>query len=86
VVTVHDVPGALLRILEPLAREGLNLSRIQSRPTRKKAWEHAFFLDVQGHEQDEGLATALMELRKVAASVKLLGSYPQAQDSEGRCP
>ncbi len=80
VATVQDGPGALLRLLEPLARRGLNLSRIQSRPTRKKAWEHAFFLDVQGHEQEEPLAEALAELREVAASVKLLGSYPLAQE------
>lgn len=80
VVTVKDGPGALLHLLEPLAKRGLNLSRIQSRPTRRKAWEHAFFLDIQGHEQDEVIASALAELREVAAGVKLLGSYPQAQE------
>jgi chorismate mutase / prephenate dehydratase len=78
VVTVKDGPGALLHLLEPMAR--LNLSRIQSRPTRRKAWEHAFFLDVEGHEQDPNVLEALTELRKVAAAVKLLGSYPQAQE------
>ncbi len=80
VATVKDGPGALLHLLEPLAKRGLNLSRIQSRPTRRKAWEHAFFLDVEGHEQDEVIAAALAELREVTASVKLLGSYPQAQE------
>lgn len=80
VATVKDGPGALLHLLEPLAKRGLNLSRIQSRPTRRKAWEHAFFLDIQGHEQDEAIAAALAELREVTASVKLLGSYPQAQE------
>ena len=80
VATVKDGPGALLHLLEPFAKRGLNLSRIQSRPTRRKAWEHAFFLDVEGHEQDEATASALVELREVTASVKLLGSYPQAQE------
>ncbi len=80
VVTVKDGPGALLHLLEPMAKRGLNLTRIQSRPTRRKAWEHAFFLDVEGHEEDEVIAAVLAELREVAASVKLLGSYPQAQE------
>jgi chorismate mutase/prephenate dehydratase len=80
VATVKDGPGALLHLLEPLARRGLNLTRIQSRPTRRKAWEHAFFLDVEGHELDPVVAEALVELRAATAGLKLLGSYPQAQE------
>lgn len=74
----QDGPGALLRLLEPLARRGLNLSRIQSRPTRRRLWEHAFFLDVEGHEAEPALAGALDELRGACASLKILGSYPRA--------
>ncbi len=74
----QDGPGALLRLLEPLARRGLNLSRIQSRPTRRKLWEYAFFLDVEGHEADPLMAEALTDLRDACASLKVLGSYPQA--------
>ena len=74
----QDGPGALLRLLEPLARRGLNLSRIQSRPTRRKLWEYAFFLDVEGHAEDPLLAEALAELQGACASLKVLGSYPQA--------
>jgi len=74
----QDGPGALLRLLEPLARRGLNLSRIQSRPTRRKLWEYAFFLDVEGHAEDPLMAEALVELQSACASLKLLGSYPQA--------
>ncbi len=73
----QDGPGALLRLLEPLARRGLNLSRIQSRPTRRKLWEYAFFLDVEGHTEDPLLAEALLELKAACASLKVLGSYPQ---------
>ncbi len=80
-VTVKDQPGVLLHLLEPLARHGLNLSRIQSRPTRRKAWEYAFFLDLEGHEQDPAVAEALKELARVSSSVKLLGSYPKAEES-----
>ncbi len=74
----QDGPGALLRLLEPLARRGLNLSRIQSRPTRRKLWEYAFFLDVEGHAEDALMAEALAELQTACASLKVLGSYPQA--------
>ena len=74
----QDGPGALLRLLEPLARRGLNLSRIQSRPTRRKLWEYAFFLDVEGHSEDPLMAEALVELQSACASLKVLGSYPQA--------
>ncbi|MDR3683114.1 MAG: prephenate dehydratase [Geothrix sp.] len=78
VAMAQDGPGALLRLLEPLARRGLNLSRIQSRPTRRKLWEYAFFLDVEGHCEDPLMAEALVELQGACASLKLLGSYPQA--------
>jgi chorismate mutase/prephenate dehydratase len=74
----QDGPGALLRLLEPLARRGLNLSRIQSRPTRRNLWEYAFFLDVEGHAEDPALAAALADLRDACASLKVLGSYPRA--------
>jgi chorismate mutase/prephenate dehydratase len=74
----QDGPGALLRLLEPLARRGLNLSRIQSRPTRRKVWEYAFFLDVEGHVADAPMAEALVELEAACASLKVLGSYPRA--------
>lgn len=80
VVTVKDGPGALLQLLEPLARRSLNLTRIQNRPTRRRAWEHAFFLDVEGHAAEAPMAEALAELRQVAASMKLLGSYPQGEE------
>ena len=76
----QDGPGALLRLLEPLARRGLNLSRIQSRPTRRKVWEYAFFLDVEGHAADAPMAEALIELEAACASLKVLGSYPRAME------
>jgi chorismate mutase/prephenate dehydratase len=76
----QDGPGALLRLLEPLARRGLNLSRIQSRPTRRKLWEYAFFLDVEGHAEEPAMAEALVELRGACASLKVLGSYPRAAE------
>ena len=80
VVSVKDRPGVLLRILEPLARRGINLTRIESRPARRRAWEYVFFLDLEGHESDEAVAAALRDLEQESAGVKLLGSYPRAEE------
>lgn len=79
VVSVKDSPGVLLRVLEPLARRGINLTRIESRPARRRAWEYAFFLDLDGHERDELVAAALVEIERESARLKLLGSYPKAE-------
>lgn len=73
-----DGPGALLGLLRPLADRGINLSRIESHPTRKKAWDYAFFLDLDGHAQDEPVAGALKELGGLC-DLRVLGSYPRAQ-------
>ena len=73
-----DGPGALLGLLEPLAERGLNLSRIESHPTRKKAWDYAFFLDVDGHREDALLAEAIQELA-TRCDCRVLGSYPKVQ-------
>jgi chorismate mutase/prephenate dehydratase len=82
VVTVKDSPGVLLRVLEPLARRGINLTRIESRPTRRRAWEYAFFLDLEGHAAEGQVAAALADLAEICAAVKLLGSYPKGTEQE----
>jgi chorismate mutase / prephenate dehydratase len=79
VVSVKDSPGVLLRILEPLARRGINLTRIESRPAPRRAWEYVFFLDLDGHETDEAVAAAIREIEEASAGVKPLGSYPRAE-------
>lgn len=68
------VPGALHRALEPFAREGINLTRIVSRPLKGSSWEYVFFVDFEWGE-DERVRRALEELKGKAAMVKLLGSY-----------
>jgi chorismate mutase/prephenate dehydratase len=73
-----DQSGALYRLLEPFARYGVNLNSIQSRPMKGKPWEYLFFVDMQGHAEDEGVAKALREASAVAHSHKILGSYPRA--------
>jgi chorismate mutase / prephenate dehydratase len=73
-----DDPGALFRLLEPLAQHRVNMTRIESRPSRKRKWDYVFFIDVEGHVSDAPLAKALAELQERAAMFRVLGSYPQA--------
>ena len=73
-----DDPGALFRLLEPLAKYGINMTRIESRPSRKRKWDYVFFIDVEGHVSDPLLAKALAELEQQATMFRVLGSYPRA--------
>ncbi len=74
----RDEVGALYLMLEPFSRHQVNLTKIESRPVKKKAWEYLFFLDAAGHLTDEPVAKALDELRMRAQYLKILGSYPRA--------
>ena len=71
-------PGALYRMLACFAKNGVSMSRIESRPSRRGMWDYFFFVDLEGHREDEQVATALASLRKQAEMIKLLGSYPCA--------
>jgi chorismate mutase / prephenate dehydratase len=70
--------GALFRLLEPFAGAGINLSKIESRPSRRGVWDYNFFLDLEGHRAEAHVAQALEEVRKRSAFFKILGSYPRA--------
>lgn len=76
--SVKDEPGILCRMLDPFAKRGINLSKIESRPFKKKAWEYIFFLDLFGHVTDPDVAAALDELKQCCQFIKILGSYPRA--------
>jgi len=76
VISLKDQPGALEKALHPFATRGINLSKIESRPSRKKAWDYLFFIDFIGHYQDELVQSALTELDGHCSFVKWLGSYP----------
>lgn len=71
-------PGLLYRLLQPLAERGIMLNRIESRPARSGKWGYVFFVDVDGHAEDEPLAGALAELAERTSLFKVLGSYPTA--------
>jgi chorismate mutase/prephenate dehydratase len=78
-VSLHHEPGALLRALQPFDRRKLNLTRIESRPSRLRPWDYIFFLDVTGHFDDPAMQAALKQLRRQCPLVKWLGSYPTAR-------
>lgn len=73
-----DHPGALLEILEQFATRGVNLTRIESRPTGSGLGRYCFAMDCEGHVTDARVGEALMGLRRVCADVRFLGSYPRA--------
>jgi chorismate mutase/prephenate dehydratase len=77
-VAVGDGPGALHLVLGPFAKHGVNMTRIESRPSRKRPWDYVFFIDVDGHASDAPIAEAIAEAKTVANEVRILGAYPRA--------
>jgi chorismate mutase/prephenate dehydratase len=78
VVSGRNRPGLLFRLLEPLARSQVSMTHIASRPSHSANWEYVFFLDVEGHIEDERVKVSLDELEQQADLFKVLGSYPRA--------
>ncbi len=76
-VSVKDRVGALYEMLKPFSEFGLNLTKIESRPSRRKAWEYFFYIDVEGHLDDQPVKRALEALRPQCQMLKVLGSYPR---------
>ena len=78
VISAANRPGAVHDLLVPLARHGVSMTRLESRPARSGMWEYVFYVDIEGHQEDDKVSAALAELKKVASFVKVLGSYPAA--------
>jgi chorismate mutase/prephenate dehydratase len=76
VISLRDEVGALEKTLQAFAKRGINLSKIESRPSRKKAWDYYFFIDLIGHYEDEAVQAAVQDLKGHCPLVKWLGSYP----------
>jgi len=74
----HEGPGLLYRLLEPFQAHGVNMTRIESRPSRLGKWAYVFFVDVEGHADDPSVEAALRDLKKVSKLSRVLGSYPRA--------
>lgn len=76
VLSVPNKAGAVYKLLAPLARHGVSMTRFESRPARMGTWEYYFYVDIEGHLEDAKVASALQELKDNAAFFKVLGSYP----------
>jgi prephenate dehydratase len=76
VVAVRNEPGTLLAVLRILAAHGLNMRKLESRPSRERAWEYVFWIDLDGDVAEPGMAAALDEVRGVTTMTRVLGSYP----------
>lgn len=75
---IHDRPGSLVRALQAFDQFQINMSKIESRPSKRKDWEYVFYVDLSGHCDDPELKKGIAELEKHCSMVKLLGSYPDA--------
>jgi len=78
VLSAANRPGAVHDLLTPLAKHGVSMTKLESRPARSGSWEYVFYVDIEGHQADAKIAAALAELKQAAAFVKILGSYPVA--------
>jgi chorismate mutase/prephenate dehydratase len=78
ILSTRNVPGAIHDLISPLAKSGVSLTRLESRPARSGLWEYVFYIDIEGHALDAKVARALKDVERRAAFVKNLGSYPVA--------
>ena len=86
VFSVKEEPGTLYKALRKFAIRNINLTKLESRPTRQKPWEYNFYLDCEGHRDDKLLAEALRNLERTSLFVKVLGSYPRAKSPSSVLP
>jgi prephenate dehydratase len=80
VVAVRNEPGTLLAVLRVIAGHDLNMQKLESRPSRERAWEYVFWIDLDGDVADPRMAAALAELDGVTTMCRVLGSYPAAPE------
>ena len=79
VVAVRNEPGTLLAVLRVLAEQGLNMRKLESRPSRERAWEYVFWIDLDGDAAEPAMAAALEQVRDVTTMTRVLGSYPSPE-------
>lgn len=78
IVSMHNEPGALYSLLKPFNAHGIDMTRLETRPSPSGNWNYVFFIDFIGHLDDENVQNALADIKATAAEVKILGSYPKA--------
>ncbi len=77
-IAAKDEPGLLYHILRPMNEQGVTMTRIESRPSKRKRWDYVFFIDMIGHVDDKPIAATLREIQRFTQQVKVLGSYPKS--------
>jgi chorismate mutase/prephenate dehydratase len=77
--SIKDEAGILYRMLEPFSSRNINLSKIESRPLKRKAWEYIFFLDMEGHIEESIVSEAVEDLKQYCQFIKVLGSFPRGR-------
>jgi len=82
VFSVKDKVGALYDLLKPIQDNNINMTKIESRPSKKRAWDYYFFIDVEGHVDDEHVNTTIKQIEEHVRFLKVLGSYPKQQVSK----
>lgn len=75
--SVQDRTGALQEMIAPFGNYDINMTKIESRPSREKTWDYIFFVDFQGHQEDESVKALIEDLRTTSSMFKVLGSYPR---------
>ncbi len=78
-LSLEDRPGSLFRLLEPLAKRGINLTKIQSRPVKNEPWRYLFFVDISGHIEDPTVQDGIDAIREGCTFLEWLGSYPMGE-------
>ena len=78
VVSAHDKAGALIEILKPLSKHGVSMTSIETRPERPNKWAYVFFIDMNGHINDDNVKAAIEDIRPMVKDLRVLGSYPKA--------
>lgn len=76
VISMHNEPGALHHALEPFRQHGIDLTRIETRPSPSGTWNYVFFIDCMGHVSEDKIQSAIAEVKRTASDLKVLGSYP----------
>jgi chorismate mutase / prephenate dehydratase len=77
-MATRNIPGAVVDLLAPLAKHGVSMSKLESRPAHTGLWEYVFFVDIDGHRENPHVHAAILEMADKAAFLKILGSYPAA--------
>lgn len=77
VIVKQNTPGMLARVIEPFAREGIQLTKLETRPVKGRLWEYVFLIDFEGHRTDEPVKRVLSAVEEPAATMKIFGSFPR---------